>query len=268
MPVTFREIGRTDRDEFRERIAALERGVTYPLGKDRFEIDHGDDYFAFFDRLGDVSYVAALDGDRVVAVVAAVLRSVPFASDEAPRTTWYLCDLKVRPDDRTRRITARMFAWALPRKEDDCPRAYAISMNPPGSANRVAHLLARLPGANLAPAANLELYSLDAREMAAALPDLVAARGPVSFLSLEGKKDIVLQSTGAPMPLLHVQFGALAERKLDEPADGHVHMLCAPDDDPLAEALRRRGHAPSATATLMQRGMDRCDWRFVLTSDI
>ena len=45
MKLVVREIGCDDRPTFQERIARLEEGVSYPLGDDRFSIDHGPDYF-------------------------------------------------------------------------------------------------------------------------------------------------------------------------------------------------------------------------------
>jgi hypothetical protein len=48
-------------------------------GEDTFSIDHGQDYFSFFRRMGEVEYVVAKDRklDRVVAVGAGVLRQIP-----------------------------------------------------------------------------------------------------------------------------------------------------------------------------------------------
>ena len=76
----IRELRNEEWKVFESRIADLEKGTSYPLGEDRFEIDHGADYFAFFTRLGQLRYYVVLDGDRVVAVAAAILRSVPPAS--------------------------------------------------------------------------------------------------------------------------------------------------------------------------------------------
>ena len=269
MGLKIREIGPGDRATYQGRIRALEEGVTYPLGEDRFEIDHGEDYFAFFERLGELSYLAVLDGEEVVAAVAAVARRVPPSPGAPPRRAWYLCDLKVRPGHRGRRIPARLFAWALPRKYLACPRGYAISMNPgDGSENSVVRLLARFPVAPLSLGATLYLYSLDDGAMRAVRPVLEEARGPVSFLSLRDTKDIVLQSTHSPMPLLHVQFGPCGAEGDPEPEPGCVHMFCTPSEDPLVAKLREQGYAPSATAALVQHRMRDWDWRFVLTSDI
>ncbi len=268
MGLAVHEVALHERAEFAPRIADLERGVLYPLGLDWFEVDHGRDYFAFFDRLGELSYLCILDGERVVGVCAAVLRKVP-APGGRLRRAWYLGDLKVRPEHRGRRLTARLVTWALPRKYPLCPRGYAVSMDPgDGGENRVVALLGRLPWTPLRVATTLVFYSLDEARMRALRPVLEAARGPLSFLSLNGKKDLVLKSTGAPMPLLHVQFGAQAEPGHPEPLADHVHMFCAPGADPLVPRLQALGHFPSATATLLHHRMAGWDWRFVLTSDI
>ena len=60
--------------------------VTYPYGDQFFKIDHGKDYFAFFERLGKLYYYVLVDKHRVAGVVAAVLRHIP-------SHTWYKKDL-------------------------------------------------------------------------------------------------------------------------------------------------------------------------------
>ena len=88
-------------------------------------------------------------------------------------------------------------------------------------------------------------------------------------------KDLVLGSTGARLPLLHLEWttGAAPGARdpsttVAEPRDGHTHMLCAPHDDPLAADLTARGLAPTARASVIAHRMQECDWRFVLTSEI
>lgn len=241
-------------------IAALEEGAWYPLGDDRFRIDHGEDYFAFFDRLGKATFEVALDGDEVVAVVARVLRREPIRC-------WYLCDLKVRPSHRGRRIASRFVRHAFVPAYLRCGRGYAISMNEPGGGeNRVERLMRRLRMVRFGTA-RLELFQLDQGEADAARSTIEAHRGPVSYRSLGGVKDIVLESTGAPMPLLHAQFGTCAEPG-GGTVDGAVHMLCTPAGDALSSELARLGHAPSATATVMHHRMRKLPFDFVLTSDI
>jgi hypothetical protein len=245
-------------------IVALEAGAEYPLGADFFKIDHGADYLAFFRRLGDVHYYAWLEGEGVAAVAAGILRATPAGR------AWYLCDLKVRRESRGSRIPLKMLRGAFLWNYLRCARGYAISMNPSdGSPNRIARLLKHFRWAPARIAGELSLWSLSAAEMRIALPALARARGEVSFLSLGGVKDIVLRSTGAPMRLLHAQFGPLAEHTGPrEPVEGAVHMFCAPRGDALGSELAALGFVPSATATIIAHRMERSDWRWVLTSEI
>ena len=64
MSVHVRELSGDDFAAYQAAVCALEHGVTSPLGHDRFAIDHGSDYFAFFRRLGGLAYFVALDALR------------------------------------------------------------------------------------------------------------------------------------------------------------------------------------------------------------
>jgi hypothetical protein len=255
-------VERAERHLYAARIAALEHGASYPLGEDRFTLDHGADYFAFFDRLGDARHWVAADDDEVLAVGCGIVRHV--AGTEA----WYLCDLKVRPDARGRHIPLRMLASAFPSSVLRCPRGYAISMDPAEGENPVVRLLGRFPIVPIQRVARLVLFSLDAAAMSACAPLLSRARGPIGYRSLAGIKDVVLQSTGRPMPLLHVQHGPLADPSSTQPEPGAVHMFCVPDDDALLKELCAQGHEPSATASVLAHGLSGLRYEFVLTSDI
>ena len=269
MSIKVHEVRYPERGEFAERIALLEHGVSYPLGEDAFQLDHGEDYFAFFDRMGELSYLVALDGERVVAVVAAVLRRVPKKLGAEEKYVWYLCDLKVHPDYRRRRIPWRIFSHALLYQYPRCGRVYGISMNAPNSGdNPVASLVSRMKLVPVSVATTLNIYSLNASEMEPIVPVLEESRGPLSYLSLLGKKDLILRSSNLPMPLVHVQFGSCAEHDIGNPMEGHAHMFCAPRTDDLVCLLDGLGFKPAASATVIQHRMTDWDWRFVLTSDI
>jgi len=251
---------------YQERIAALEKIAWYPLGEDSFQIDHGRDYFAFFRRMGQLEYYICVDGDEVAAVGAGVLRSSPKG--------WYLGDLKVHLKYRGQRLPLKMLSKAFLPNYLRCRRGYAISMNPSdGSPNRIVRLLQNFRWAPIHFATKLWIYSLDTQAMRHCEPILRAHRGPVGYLSLQGIKDLILKSTGAPLPLIHVQFGPNADHRIREPVPGATHMFACPDGDALQSALAAAGINPTASASIVHHGMNRLspkglDWNFVLTSEI
>jgi hypothetical protein len=268
MGLKILELDEALQKELHARIVALEEGVRYPIGEDFFEIDHGADYFAFFRRLGEVSPFVVMDDEAVVGLGIGIIRQLSKDADSTPVPAWYVCDLKIHPDYRGRRLPWRMFLHSFPRKYPVCGRGYGISMNPPGRENPVVRMLQRFSLAPLSVGCQLWLYSLSAEEMRTNAERLRAHRGPIRYLSLGGVKDIVLESSGQPMPLLHLQFGPCAAGGIAEPQEGCVHMFCTPAEDELAQAMTDAGVEPSATATLVEHRMGEWDWRFVLTSEI
>jgi hypothetical protein len=265
----FHKIALAERQLFQPGIAAIEKIATYPLGNDFFQIHHGNDYFAFFDRLGKVNYYVMCDGERVAAVGAGILREVSYRQGQPPQSAWYLCDLKVHPDYQRRNLSLQMLGSAIVEGISECARGYLISMNPgDGSPNRLVRVLEKYPVVKFTTATQLNIYSLDAEHMRAIVPLIIEYRGKVAYRSLAGIKDLQLQSTGQKLPLLHLQWGANFDDCILEPIAGSTHMFCVANNDKLATLLADRSIYPNATASVVSHGMTESDWRFILTSDI
>jgi len=249
-------------------IVALEQNTTYPFGEDSFAINHGKDYFKFFERLGDLIYYVMEHDDQVVAVAGAILRDVPFVGTKNKRG-WYICDLKVRPDFRGQHLPLKFLGKTWLQNYLRCPRGYAISMNSSAKqANRIAKLMARFRWLRFRLAAQLQIYALDYDQVIEQRALLERHLGPVSFLSLRGQKDLVLQSTGKPLPLLHLQHGPCGVQGAKNPQSGFTHMFCLTESDSLIGKLAEQNIHPHADASLIAHGMSGCNWKFVLTSDI
>jgi hypothetical protein len=175
--------------------------------------------------------------------------------------------LKAHPEFRGRLVTAKLFRKNLVRNYLKCPRGYAISMNPAKGENRVVKLLMRLPEIPVGYAGKLNFYSFDRSEAAGFQKKLEAELGDISYLSLKGKKDLIMKSTSARLPLFHIQHGAMAETGAKSPAEEGTYMICAFDESRLDNLLKTE-FPVSATASILAHRMNPKDWNFILTSDI
>eukprot|EP01127_Copromyxa_protea_P016622 TRINITY_DN4965_c0_g1_i3.p1 TRINITY_DN4965_c0_g1~~TRINITY_DN4965_c0_g1_i3.p1 ORF type:complete len:172 (-),score=29.64 TRINITY_DN4965_c0_g1_i3:48-563(-) len=159
-----------------------------------------------------------------------------------------------------------------------CKAGYGIGMKPPASSDKPETPMAKIiKHFKLIPtevSTTLNLFSLEKNEIERVLSLLREHRGDIGFLSLAGIKDIVLGSTGAPMPLLHVHWGHRPEGPpelsgiyYEEPQEGYQHMFCIPEGDPLLPLIEELNFKPTATASILSSSM-KSDWKFVLTSEI
>ncbi|MCB9920304.1 MAG: GNAT family N-acetyltransferase [Planctomycetes bacterium] len=247
--------------EWNGELTAFERQFRYPLGDDYFRIDHGTRYLAFFEILGVPRLFVAMDDERLVGVLVAVRRELEIHGRS--HVADYLGDLKVVAD-RKQGITSRR----LLRAYDETSRnscAYGVSMDPHSGPNRVAHALASLPDVEVA--ARLALFSLDFDAITRIEAECIRALGKVLWIDHAGRKDIVLERTGRPMPLLHLRRGSGSRGDAGGPRPGHVHMICLPDSHTFVTRLRALGFEP-ATASVLARNCPWDDWSFVSSSDI
>ena len=262
------EIRALKKDEFAEfgaELQKLESVAEYPYGDDLFQLDHGENYFAFFERLGKPTFHVALAENRVVACASGVLRTLRVENETIK--AWYLCDLKIHPEFQGRQLTSKLFRKNLVRNYVKCSRGYAVSMNPSKGENRVVKLLSRLPKIPVGYAGKLNFYSFDETAAAKIQKDLEAQVGEVSFLSLRGKKDLIMKSTGARLPLFHIQHGAMAAKGAKTPSEPGTYMICASENTALDEMLKKQFEV-SATASILAHRMTLQNWNFILTSDI
>ena len=263
--IEIKVLERKDWTEFSPRLQAFENVAEYPYGDDFFKLDHGDDYFAFFARLGELLFHVALDDDRIAACAAGVLRTINI--DGKATKAWYLCDLKVAKAYALQKLPPKLFRKNLFSNYLKCGRGYAVSMNPAKGKNRVVKLIERFRWIPIRYAGKLNFYSFEQTEAADFHDKLESELGRISYLSLEGKKDLMMRSTGARLPLFHIQHGACAEGGVEKPLEQGTYMICAAEDSRLDYLLKEK-FPVSATASILAHRMQPKDWNFILTSDI
>ena len=132
---------------------------------------------------------------------------------------------------------------------------------------KVERLLKRFRWAPMKVAATLNFFSLSFVQLMQVRDLIERHLGNISFLSLAKKKDLILESTSKPLPLLHIQHGSRSHTE-ENPKQNHVHMMCLPASHVLCDELVSLGLLVSATATIIHRGMSQTQWNFVMTSDI
>ncbi len=244
-----------------QELAGFERRFEYPLGRDHFHIDHGSDYLAFFRALGEPFPFVAESAQGIVGVLIAVKKRT------ARGPVWYLCDLKVSPLSE-RGLGQRLLAsWARAHLEPNAA-AFGVSMNAADGSNRMARVARRCPAAGVVATTEVVLFSFDHATWLRVASTVERELGAVAFFDPRGTKDIVLASTGQPLPLLHAQHGPFARPRVGPARKDHTHMLCLPRTDSLVGTLAERGATPNASATVLHRAMPQFDWRHLLTSDI
>jgi hypothetical protein len=263
--ITIKALTRKNWTSYSSGLQELESVAVYPYGSDSFRINHGSSYFSFFERLGEPLFHIALDGNKIVACAAGVLRKIPTSGGMLK--SWYLCDLKVHPNYSDQRIPARLFRKGLFLNYLRGQRAYAVSMNPKDKPNRVVEITKRFPFFPITLVGEINIYGLNFEQMNLVSDQLSSEMGSISYLSLSGKKDLIMRSTGASMKVLHVQHGPMAEPQLQKPQEGFTHMVCAPKLSTLDNLLNSK-FSVAATASILAHRMSKIDWDFILTSDI
>ncbi len=263
--IEIKVLQKKDRQEYGARLQEFENIAEYPYGDDFFRLDHGENYFAFFERLGEPLFHIALDENRIVACAAGVLRTLEI--EEKTFKAWYLCDLKVDKNYALKRLPARLFKKKLFSNYLKCSRGYAVSMNPAKGKNRVIKLIERFKWIPIRYAGKLNFYSFNQTEAGNFHDKLESELGKISYLSLKGKKDLIMKSTGKRLPLFHIQHGAAANFGMSKPSKKGTYMICSSENSELDNLLKKQ-FPVSATASVLAHRMNPKDWNFILTSDI
>lgn len=247
----------------------------YPLGKDKFYLDHGKDYCKFFRLLGKLNMHVCVDSNNdIVGTCAMILRSITFPNNDSYENIWYLSDLKIEHKYRGNHIPHKMLTQNIIGKYLQSNKCYGITMDDKKN-TRVVDICEKNSYLNmfkLKDSGKLYIYSIDYNLMKILQTVLSVHRGKIGYKSLYGIKDIILRSTKKPMKLLHVQWGKLGtyygNNTFEEAQEGYTHMFCLYETDPLREMLYNFNITTDVTATIVQHNMDNINWSFILTSDI
>lgn len=253
------EITKDNRHQYHQQIKDFEKKMQcwYDLGEnDKFKLDHGQDYYKFFDRQGKLHLFIYLDQNQVVGTCGAVLREID------DNKIWYLCDLKVLPEKRGNHTSTRMFFKGLS-KILHSTKAYCVNM---GDGKTITKLNKYIPYFKIDDQKKLYIYTIDSKTIKQVRKTIENRLGTrISFLSLRGVKDLILKSTGQPKKFFHVQRNNKYQTEI---VDGYDYMFCCLEDDPLQSILTQQGITTDVVATILSVNMKNQDWSFLQTSEI
>lgn len=262
------------------KLFEIKMSQKYPLGNDFFRIDHGHNYLSFFKRLGKVYYfiIQHIQSKLIIGTACAILRKINNIN------FWYLCDLKIDQNHRGQNLTYQLIVQMFDKLSSKCDKGYFISMDP--SSLQILHIFKKL-NKDLVEK-KLLIYSVSSKLMTSIEKYFNHFFGNISYLSLGGTKDLILESTNQPIPLYHLQHGpcsALGTLKLTTLpclqrsrlrkgravpilSPESTIMFCLPDNSPLVDILEMDNIKTDISATIISWNMDSFDWHQILTSNI
>jgi hypothetical protein len=255
-----------DKRNYHSKIKKFEKKLAhwYPLGSDYFKITHGKNYYKFFERLGQLTMIACMHKNNIIGTFFGVLRKIH------NKKVWYIADFKIDPLFRGKQLSYAMLSKGVP-KLLTTTRFYGISMNTTNKKNKVLTIANKVPFVNI-KSNQLLIYSVNYDQLLNILPILTYFRGRVSYLSLNGVKEMKLKSTQKRMNVFHIQWTTNTKNTISNvtniPIPNYTYMFCCLHNDLMVSYLRSKNVTTDITATIIYNNMDHFDWKFILTSDI
>lgn len=252
----------------------------YPLGEDLFYISHGNNYFAFFNRLGEPHYIIIIDPNdkKIIGTMIGIKRLIKNKNNLLTEL-WYICDLKIDKKYQGRHLSLKIFQKAL--SISPMKKFYSVSMYP--TCKKIMKLLNYLKYLGIKSYGYLNIYSFNYDEMIDMQTLLEKNWKNICYVDLSKKKDIILKSSGKSMKLLHLQHDLVKkssdvcqDQDQDEiiykkPQKDYVHMFCLHENNVLNEKIKKYfkiDEKDIAKALIIGYQMNDYNFDFILTSDI
>lgn len=264
--IKLNSISREKRLELSREYCEFEKQFTYPLNESQlFRISHGgsDDYFKFFERLGDVHIVDIRLKDELVGIGAVVLRSI------AGVKFWYLCDFKITKKHRKKGILALLFAKKFLTFRKITDKFIFFNMSKKEKNGLIAHFnkitsYARIAGLDLnASSGDLYFYQFSADcEEKLNLVSEVLLNGNFGISSTYLEKDILIDEK--LLRLSHLEYWPFeliknkpkVHRSLKpEHVDANHDFIVMTTDAEKVAILEQRGLKPSTKGCFVQAGL-------------
>lgn len=238
----------------------------YALGDKTFTINHGDNYFDFFKRIGKTHYYLIRHHNEIIGTGCAILKT------KKAHKFWYLCDLKIDPQHRKRNLTRKLFMKMFGQFISESSSGYLVTMNTNPMTNPVFSIFRKMTtlcGFNLRYA-TLLIYQIDIdnyNKIYKLLCDFYQSR--LSFVKLNGIKDIVVENQ--PLNLYHLHHNSDNtdnETTVISDTTTAIIMFSCLENSSLSDKLQEIGITTNTKATIIYNNMDFYNWNHIVTSEI
>ena len=217
----------------------------YPFGNDMFRISHGNNYFAFFKRQGDLYILVAMNNNEVVGTIFGILKN----------NVWYLADVKINKKYRGHKLCFRMGLHAihLLKKTN---KVYGILMDKNGQ-NILIKYVKQMPIITLTYSGKLYIYALNYNQLLKALSILKKNYNKIGVVFLDGVKDLILKSTNKKIKVCHVQFNKVQNclintfLKSKDVYQTYTYMFCVYETHNIVKQLRKIQITTNITSSII-----------------
>ncbi len=245
----------------------------YPLGDNEFKIEHGENYYKFFEKQEPLDINMQIFTEKktnnIIGVGCGLLKYIS-NNNKIKEKCWYICDLKVDPKYRGKWIPFQMLLHTFIPSYLQSNRCYGVIMNKPKNVpNKSLNLSKKIKIGTfgLESAGLLYIYSIDYNQMLTLEPIISQYRKGISYVSLEGTKDLILKNDPNPMNILHLTYDN-NKSYIELPIAGYTYMFCCYEKDKLKSVLDEYGITTDVTATIVHANMENYNWQFIETHQI
>ena len=182
---------------------------------------------------------------------------------------WYLSDLKIEEKHQGNNLSRQLFTTMFNKFSNKSRRGYLIT-----SDKQVIHIMEKMNNmiGYKSTQTTLLIYYVSIKNMETIERFFSCAFGNVSYVSLKGTYNYVLNKNNNEINIYHLQHGLFASKSntvnlSDVPADATI-MFCFPDNSSLKNILQTFGLSTNSSLTILSWGMSFFDWHEILTSNI
>ena len=258
---SFEIIDNNNLDKYNNELKLFEKETKqkYPLGNEFFTIDHGVDYFAFFKRLGEVNYFIIRSENKIIGTGCAILKDDKY---------FYLCDLKIRKEYQGNNLSFKLFFSMYFKFKHISNSGYLITMNKKN--NPVINIFMKFSFLFNIKKDQILIYKLNTKEFDSVKNILKDHFGTISFLKLNGIKNIIIESEHKSqiMNLYHLQHHNSGKYSLENIESDGVIMFSCWEKSSLVKLLNEKNITTDTTATILSSNMEDYNWDMLSTSEI